>query len=103
MYMDLTHIILSSVVSSDEVCVLSASGTAAVIALYSGELSDGVSGLPNLHKPHIPNKDLMTSSLDRTDFERDKNSKHPDVANTVNIFNISICCPIRYSLTVISE
>lgn len=57
-------------VYSDEICVLSASGTAAVINFCSG---DQFCGLPVVGKLNISNKDLMTTSLDRNDFEQEKN------------------------------
>ncbi|XP_068082905.1 C2 domain-containing protein 5 [Anabrus simplex] len=54
----------------DDVCVLSASGTAAVISLQYSE-ADGSVQHP-LARPLLHNKELMTTSLDRTDFERDR-------------------------------
>lgn len=70
---------------SDEICVLSASGTAAVINL-SGNSDQvcGMNGVLVLNKLNVSNKDLMTTSLDRTDFEQDKNSKVPDTVATVS-------------------
>ncbi|XP_065165610.1 uncharacterized protein [Atheta coriaria] len=57
----------------DDVCVLSASGTAAVLGFQhtstTGESADNVGGLPILPKN---NTNSMTTSLDRNDFEKDK-------------------------------
>ncbi|XP_046399783.1 C2 domain-containing protein 5 isoform X3 [Ischnura elegans] len=60
----------------DDVCVLSASGTAAVINpnyFYHGiGPEDGMRGVGTSHQCTTAHRELMTSSLDRTDFERDK-------------------------------
>ncbi|XP_071444840.1 uncharacterized protein [Hetaerina americana] len=60
----------------DDVCVLSASGTAAVINpnyFYHGiGPEDGMRGVGSSHHCPPAHRELMTSSLDRTDFERDK-------------------------------
>ncbi|KAK5639386.1 hypothetical protein RI129_011878 [Pyrocoelia pectoralis] len=54
---------------SDDVCVLSASGTAAVIRFHSTEeAGDGLSSL----RQSSTNKDVMASSLERNDFERER-------------------------------
>ncbi|XP_047101853.1 C2 domain-containing protein 5 isoform X1 [Schistocerca piceifrons] len=52
----------------DDVCVLSASGTAAFIQMDSGESSTQ----HPISRHHLQTKELMTTSLDRTDFEKDK-------------------------------
>lgn len=52
----------------DDVCVLSASGTAAFIQMDAG---DGSTQHP-ISRHHLQTKELMTTSLDRTDFEKDK-------------------------------
>lgn len=58
---------------SDDVCVLSASGTAAVIGFhYTGEANDNLVGLPAISKQYYTNKDVMATSLDRNDFEKEK-------------------------------
>ncbi|RZC41814.1 C2 domain-containing protein 5, partial [Asbolus verrucosus] len=60
-------------VLGEDVCVLSASGTAAVIGFrYTGEMGDGIGGLPIIPKH---NKDLMSTSLDRTEFEKERKNK----------------------------
>ncbi|XP_023709446.1 C2 domain-containing protein 5 isoform X4 [Cryptotermes secundus] len=57
----------------DDVCVLSASGTAAVINLqFSTNVEQDTSGQHLVSRVHMHNKELMTTSLDRTDFEREK-------------------------------
>ena len=57
----------------DDVCVLSASGTAAVInQQFSTATEQDTSGQHPMSRTHLHNKELMTTSLDRTDFERDK-------------------------------
>jgi uncharacterized protein YbjQ (UPF0145 family) len=57
----------------DDVCVLSASGTAAVISLQCSTATEqDTSGQHPISRAHLHNKELMTTSLDRTDFERDK-------------------------------
>ena len=57
----------------DDVCVLSASGTAAVISLqFSTATEQDTSGQHPISRAHLHNKELMTTSLYRTDFERDK-------------------------------
>nr|XP_015835897.1 PREDICTED: C2 domain-containing protein 5 isoform X1 [Tribolium castaneum] len=54
----------------EDVCVLSASGTAAVIGFqYTGEMGDSIGGLPLITRQH--NKDLLCTSLDRSDFEKE--------------------------------
>ncbi|XP_046986821.1 C2 domain-containing protein 5 isoform X3 [Schistocerca americana] len=52
----------------DDVCVLSASGTAAFIQMDSGESATQ----HPISRHHLQTKELMTTSLDRTDFEKDK-------------------------------
>lgn len=57
----------------DDVCVLSASGTAAVINMqFSTVTEQDTSGQHPISRTHLHNKELMTTSLDRTDFDRDK-------------------------------
>lgn len=59
----------------DDVCVLSASGTAAVINLqFSSTTEPDTSGQHLISRVHLHNKELMTTSLDRTDFEREKSA-----------------------------
>ncbi|XP_069698678.1 C2 domain-containing protein 5 isoform X2 [Periplaneta americana] len=61
----------------DDVCVLSASGTAAVINLqFSEQDTSGGGGSQHVTttRAHLHTKELMTTSLDRTDFERDKST-----------------------------
>lgn len=53
----------------DDVCVLSASGTAAIINLESGDIINQ----PIIVRQYLHTKELMTTSLDRTDFEKEKN------------------------------
>lgn len=72
--------------SSDDVCVLSASGTAAVIGFqYTGDISDSIGRLPLKPKSHYVNKDIMASSLDRNDFEREKSLQKPDFVLLSNV------------------
>jgi hypothetical protein len=55
---------------SEDVCVLSASGTAAVIGFqYTGEMGDSIGGLPIIPK-HC--KDILSSSLDRNEFDKER-------------------------------
>lgn len=57
----------------DDVCVLSASGTAAVINLqFSTTAEQDTSSQHVVSRVHLHNKELMTTSLDRTDFERER-------------------------------
>ncbi|KRT84709.1 C2 domain containing protein, partial [Oryctes borbonicus] len=57
----------------DDVCVLSASGTAAIIGYQYTNQSDGLGGLPIIPKTYgISNKEPISCSLDRGDFEKDK-------------------------------
>jgi len=57
----------------DDVCVLSASGTAAVISMQCSTATEqDTSGQHPIPRAHLHNKELMTTSLDRTDFEREK-------------------------------
>ncbi|KDR22889.1 uncharacterized protein LOC110841472 isoform X2 [Zootermopsis nevadensis] len=59
----------------DDVCVLSASGTAAVISLQFNTVSEPDTGGQHLvSRVYLHNKELMTTSLDRTDFEREKST-----------------------------
>ncbi|KAK6636917.1 hypothetical protein RUM43_010581 [Polyplax serrata] len=62
----------------DDVCVLSASGTAALINL-NASVSETDIPLPTQHpnRPNIqyPGKEIMTASLDRCDFEKDGKPK----------------------------
>jgi hypothetical protein len=59
----------------DDVCVLSASGTAAVINLqFSTSTEPDTSGQHIVSRVHLHNKELMTTSLDRNDFEREKST-----------------------------
>jgi hypothetical protein len=54
----------------EDVCVLSASGTAAVIGFqYTGEMGDSIGGLPIIPK-HC--KDILSSSLDRNEFDKER-------------------------------
>lgn len=60
------------VIFSDDVCVLSATGTAAIIGfVYVDEAEDSVGNLPVIPKPHVLPKNIMTTSLDRN-IEKDK-------------------------------
>ncbi|CAH0562674.1 unnamed protein product [Brassicogethes aeneus] len=57
----------------DDVCVLSAIGTAAVIGfMYTDENEDSIGNLPVIQKPHNLPKNIMTTSLDRN-FDKEKN------------------------------
>ncbi|GJQ66805.1 hypothetical protein Trydic_g18573 [Trypoxylus dichotomus] len=58
----------------DDVCVLSASGTAAIIGYqYTNQTTDGLAGLPIIPKSYgIANKEPISCSLDRGDFEKDR-------------------------------
>ena len=58
----------------DDVCVLSASGTAAVINLQFTATAEPDTSAQHMVTRHIHNKELMTTSLDRTDFEKDKST-----------------------------
>uniref|UniRef100_A0A1Y1LNM9 C2 domain-containing protein n=1 Tax=Photinus pyralis TaxID=7054 RepID=A0A1Y1LNM9_PHOPY len=65
---------------SDDVCVLSASGTAAVIRFYSPEeMAEGLSSLPGGSRHTSGNKDVMASSLERNDFERERIHQKQDL------------------------
>lgn len=67
---------------------MSASGTAAFINYGNGEQMTGVA-LPVITKLNISNKDLMTTSLDRNDFEFDKN-KPIECGNNVSVHSVHI-------------
>lgn len=68
---------------SDDVCVLSASGTAASINL-NASASEADMSLPSQHLNNRSNtqsqhqgKEIMTASLDRCDFEKDSKVSKP--------------------------
>lgn len=59
--------------------MLSASGTAGIIGCqFLSEAGDSVGNLPTIHKSSTTCKEIMTSSLDRNDFEKDKGPTKPE-------------------------
>ncbi|XP_049826381.1 C2 domain-containing protein 5 isoform X2 [Aethina tumida] len=65
----------------DDVCVLSATGTAAIIGfVYVDEVEDSIGNLPVIPKPHVLPKNIMTTSLDRN-IEKDKPTTKEEKAN----------------------
>ncbi|XP_018327018.1 C2 domain-containing protein 5 isoform X4 [Agrilus planipennis] len=66
----------------DDVCVLSASGTAAVISYHCLGDADAFSGIPLI--PKMYNKDTLVSSLERNDLEKEKKNLDGPVSLTGN-------------------
>lgn len=67
--------------------MLSASGTAAIIGFqYSGEAGDSVGSLPVIPKSNTTGKDILTTSLDRSDFEKEKVTAKNSECTAVSFF-----------------